>query len=1538
MVHTRSVRAGNSSLPHGKGQPPNNLPPLIPPQLTPQLPPQVPIMFPPVDHAEGGDENQLHASAHNSTSTANQDVVAAQLAAMQQQFGVFQLVLAQLLARNNPGDPLINLLNPAQQPPAPQQNPQLAQHAPAISESQGQSHIAPAQQPIPDDVTRRLDSLEKLVAEHRGAPPPHQTADSIPHPLNTNITLEPYPAGFKIPQLETYDGTKDPDDHLHAFYSCMQAQNASDALMCKIFPSTLRGNARTWYYNLPPRSISSYTKMTSAFATKFSSRRLIRKTTSELMRVKQRDGESLKNYMSRFNDAVLEVSSFDQAVGIAAVISGLKHDRFRDSLIKHAATTFSEVNDRSLKFITAEEYALAQNPPPTKNQHPDWRDDNLSRKRMRMAQNRSPMLTSPTRLGRMNSTPPQQSAGKPPVNWTPFNLPRSQIFMQIKNKMDLRRPGPMKTTAASRDHTRYCDFHQDHGHTIEQCNSLKEIKHQNRAQKRKIDDAEWKNQPITFTSADLDTVVTPHNDPLVTFVMINNCEVQRVLVDTESAPDIMYFHCFKSLGLDPALLQKYDGPIYGFNNQPVPVEGVLTLHVAFGSGRTYVTHSVQFLVVKMASSFNIVIGRPTLTEIRAVVSQSHLCMKFPTPMGIATLRGNQEVARHCYITSVTQPMKGKDPTPEAIPQPISDNQQVMGIEIVDNRPKDETKAAPVEDVEEERAELIAFLRANNDVFAWTSADMPGIPKSVFQHKLSTNPLKKPVAQKRRLFRGERLQVIKEEVEKLLQAGFVRKVDYCEWVANPVLVKKANVEAASGNERLSLLDAYSGYHQVPMAPEDEEKISFYTGDEIYCYVMMPFGLKNAGATYQKMVTIVFRAQIGKNLEVYIDDIVVKSRKAEDHLADLDETFNNLRKNRMRLNPAKCIFGVESGKFLGFMVSRRGIELNPEKIRAIADMEPPKSVKDIQRLTGRVAALHRFISKSADKCLPFFKIMRSAAQKDESGKQKKFEWIQECQTTFDELKSYLSSPPLLTKAIDGEILYLYLGISDEAISSVLTLYVDGASSSKGSRAGALLIGPEGYRSEHALKFNFDATNNMAEYEALLLGLQLALELKINVIQVYNDSQLVVNQINSICEVIDPVMVKYAVLVAELKCKFQKFCLSKIPQTENEQADSLSKFASDSSLSSRSVFVEVLDEPSFMKPRVHEGVCGSHVGAKTLAHKVLRQGYYWLNMHKDASYFVQKCSKCQFFAHLTHQPAEELTNLVAPWPFAQWGLDLLGPFMKGVGGVTHLVVGVDYFTKWVEARHLSSLTSKKVEDFVFSSIICRYGIPNQIVIDNGTQFNCSSFRDFCSSYGIKLQFTSIYHLESNGMVESVNKCILEGIRPRLEQHKAKWADELNNVLWAYRTTSRTATGETPYHLAFGTEAVIPVEIGVPSFRVTHFDEGRNGQLLRENLDLLGENLDLLAEVREEARLRTLVYKQKLANFYNKRVRPRTFKVGDLVLRKADLTGFETRFGKLAPNWEGPYAVAKVPHPGAYVLQDAEGKKVPRVWNVNNLKKFYP
>ena len=169
---------------------------------------------------------------------------------------------------------------------------------------------------------------------------------------------------------------------------------------------------------------------------------------------------------------------------------------------------------------------------------------------------------------------------------------------------------------------------------------------------------------------------------------------------------------------------------------------------------------------------------------------------------------------------------------------------------------------------------------------------------------------------------------------------------------------------------------------------------------------------------------FRPQIGRNVEVYVDDMLVKSQDEGKHLDDLQETFDTLRQYNMRLNPSKCAFGVSSGKFLGFMVSHRGIEANLDKIQAILNMEPPQNVKEVQSLTGRVATLNRFVSKVTDKCLPFFKVLKKA-----------FEWTEKCQKAFQDLKIYLTTAPLLSPSVLGEELYLYLAVTSHAVSSAL-----------------------------------------------------------------------------------------------------------------------------------------------------------------------------------------------------------------------------------------------------------------------------------------------------------------------------------------------------------------------------------------------------------------------------------------------------------------------------------------------------------------------
>ena len=210
----------------------------------------------------------------------------------------------------------------------------------------------------------------------------------------------------------------------------------------------------------------------------------------------------------------------------------------------------------------------------------------------------------------------------------------------------------------------------------------------------------------------------------------------------------------------------------------------------------------------------------------------------------------------------------------------------------------------------------------------------------------------------------------------------------------------------------------------MDESDQEKTSFVTSQGLFCYKVMSFGLKNIGTTYQRLMNKMFANQIERNVQVYVDDMLVKSRREDDHLEDLKETFDTLRSYNMKLNPSKCAFGVTVGKFLGFIVFQRGIETNPDKIWAKIEMAPLGNVKEVQRLNSKVAALNRFVSRAMDKCLPFFHTLKNS-----------FEWMAKCQQAFEDLKTYHSSPPLLSPSQPREELFLYLAISLAAVSAAL-----------------------------------------------------------------------------------------------------------------------------------------------------------------------------------------------------------------------------------------------------------------------------------------------------------------------------------------------------------------------------------------------------------------------------------------------------------------------------------------------------------------------
>jgi hypothetical protein len=300
-----------------------------------------------------------------------------------------------------------------------------------------------------------------------------------------------------------------------------------------------------------------------------------------------------------------------------------------------------------------------------------------------------------------------------------------------------------------------------------------------------------------------------------------------------------------------------------------------------------------------------------------------------------------------------------------------------------------------------------------------------------------DPSFRPRKQRLRKMSDDKAEGARNEVKRLHSAGVIREVTYPEWLTNTVMVKKANgkwrmcidftdlnkacpkdefplpridslVDAAASSELMSLLDCYSGYRQIWMKKEDEPKTSFITPSGTYCYLRMPEGLKNAGGSFSRMIAKVLHSQIGRNVLTYVDDIIVKSTKQENHIADLQETFANFRQVGLKLNPEKCVFGVKKSKFLGCLVSTKGIEANPNKIEAILRMEPPNTKKGAQRLTGRLASLNRFISRSAERNLPFFEILKPAEV---------FQWGPAQQKAFEELKQYLIDLTTLTPPCQG-----------------------------------------------------------------------------------------------------------------------------------------------------------------------------------------------------------------------------------------------------------------------------------------------------------------------------------------------------------------------------------------------------------------------------------------------------------------------------------------------------------------------------------------
>jgi ribonuclease HI/transposase InsO family protein len=529
----------------------------------------------------------------------------------------------------------------------------------------------------------------------------------------------------------------------------------------------------------------------------------------------------------------------------------------------------------------------------------------------------------------------------------------------------------------------------------------------------------------------------------------------------------------------------------------------------------------------------------------------------------------------------------------------------------------------------------------------------------------------------------------------------------------------------------------------------------------------------------------------------------------------------------------------------------------------------------------------------------------------------------------------------------------------------MYFDGSLMKTGAGAGLLFVSPLRKHLRYVIRLHFPASNNVAEYEALVNGLRIAIELGVRHLDARGDSQLVIDQVmkNSHCR--DRRMEACCDEVRRLEDKFYGLELNHIAGRYNETADELAKIASGRTMVPPNVFSRDLHQPSVKiddapspeeasaepevpsaikealpiegeqngvtpnpnwqtpyleyllrgelpldkakarrlargaKPfillgdekelyhhnpsgilqrcisiaqgqellrEIHSGACGHHAAPRALVGNAFRQGFYWPTVVADAARIVRSFRGCQFYAKQTRLPAQALQTIPITWSFDVWGLDLVGPLQKAPGGFSHLLVAIDKFSKWIEVRPLTSIRFEQAVAF-FTNIIHRFGVPNSIITNNGTQFTGKKFLDFCDDHHIRVDWAAVAHPMTTGQVERANGVILQGLKPRiysnLNKFGKRWMKELLSVVWSLRTTPSRATGFSLFFLAYGVEAVLPTDLEYGSPRTRAYDD-RSNQTSRE------DSLDQLEEARDVALLHSARYQQSLRRYHARSVRP--------------------------------------------------------------------
>ncbi|KAJ9547297.1 hypothetical protein OSB04_019840 [Centaurea solstitialis] len=718
-----------------------------------------------------------------------------------------------------------------------------------------------------------------------------------------------------------------------------------------------------------------------------------------------------------------------------------------------------------------------------------------------------------------------------------------------------------------------------------------------------------------------------------------------------------------------------------------------------------------------------------------------------------------------------------------------------------------------------------------------------------------------------------------------------------------------LERLAGNEYYCFLDGFSGYFQIPIDPEDQEKTTFTCPFGTFAYRRMPFGLCNAPATFQRCMTAIFQDMIENCMEVFMDDFSIFGNSFDDCLSSLDRVLARCEESHLVLNWEKCHFMVREGIVLGHKISKDGLEVDKAKIDTISKLPPPTNIKGIRSFLGHAGFYRRFIQDFSKIARPLTKLLEKDAP---------VIFDEKCISAFETLKRHLTNAPIMVPPDWNQPFEIMCDASDYAVDAVL-------GQRKNNHFQPIC---------YASRTLNDAQENYTTTEKELLAVVFAIEkfrsyLVLSKIIVYTDH----SALKYLFAKPDakPRLIRWILLLQEFdieirdkKCA-ENLAADHLSRLENPYMDSggrevIRDIFSDEDLNMIKTIGEdpipwyadfanylavgvLVKGPDRIHHRCvsgpaawdiltncHKGPTGGHFGANLTARKVLESGFYWPTIFKDAHTLIKSCDACQRAGNITKKDEMPQQSISISEVFDVWGIDFMGPFPDSRGN-KYILVAVDYVSKWAEAKASPTNDAKVVVDFV-KSLVCRYRCPKAIISDRGTHFANYLLEKTLKRYGVHHRFSTAYHPQANGQAENTNRALKRILEKTVDNNPKIWSQKLEDALWAYRTAYKTPIGSTPYRMLYGKACHLPFEFeykALWALKKVHLNDTESG---RERLISLHE----LEELRSLAYENSKIYKEQRKKWHDAHLKEvKVFIEGDkdleAVERKSTEKGEKTR-----------------------------------------------